>query len=209
MSDLAEKTSERRRSIWILTPVWLVVVLAGSWALLRFNFEPGAKGIIPKMWPDGTGLPRPHAPTLVLAMHPRCSCTRATLGELQILLARAKDQVVADILMYRPASGGGEWSDSDIASLARQISGTTIVDDPGGAKAARFGALTSGQVLLYSDSGTLQFEGGITASRGHSGDNNGRDAVIALLHNTPTAISSTPVFGCSLQGSSSPSREAQ
>lgn len=179
-------------------PVWVVLVLAGSWALLRFNFEAGSKGTIPKTWPDGTKLPYPHEPTLVLAVHPRCACTRATLGELQIILARAKAHVVADVLMYRPAISAREWSDSDVASLAREISGVTVIEDPGGAKAARFGALTSGQVLLYSEAGKLLFEGGITASRGHSGDNNGRDAVIALLDNGSAGISSTPVFGCAL-----------
>jgi hypothetical protein len=58
--------------------------------------------------------------------------------------------------------------------------------------------VTSGQVLLYDVSGRLVFRGGITAGRGHAGDNVGRDNVVAfLLHDTVPA-ESTPVFGCSI-----------
>jgi hypothetical protein len=74
------------------------------------------------------------------------------------------------------------------------------VEDPEGAAALRFGASTSGQTLLYNDSGRLVFNGGITAARGHEGPNDGQDAVIALLQNRPPLHTATPVFGCSLLG---------
>jgi hypothetical protein len=48
------------------------------------------------------------------------------------------------------------------------------------------------------------FKGGITASRGHSGDNLGRDAVIDLVTSGVASASSTPVFGCSLQNALGP-----
>ena len=61
-----------------------------------------------------------------------------------------------------------------------------------------FGALASGQTMFYDADGTLQFSGGITASRGHSGDNAGRSTITALLFNGKSAVRSTPVFGCYL-----------
>jgi hypothetical protein len=42
------------------------------------------------------------------------------------------------------------------------------------------------------------FQGGITISRGHSGDNPGRSAINALLHHELSNQIKTPVFGCSL-----------
>jgi hypothetical protein len=57
----------------------------------------------------------------------------------------------------------------------------TAVADPDGEEAQRFGAATSGHVLLFDPAGELRFSGGITASRGHVGDNDGCDRLIRLL----------------------------
>jgi hypothetical protein len=73
-----------------------------------------------------------------------------------------------------------------------------MVHDHDGVEARRFGAATSGQVILYDARGTLLFSGGITPARGHSGDSTGRDAILALLIDGSSEASETPVFGCSL-----------
>ena len=59
-------------------------------------------------------------------------------------------------------------------------------------------AETSGYVVVYSPSGELLFHGGITAGRGHAGDNSGEQAILSLLstHEAPTR--QTRVFGCAL-----------
>jgi hypothetical protein len=74
----------------------------------------------------------------------------------------------------------------------------TVLDDVDGTEARRFGALTSGQVVVYDADGRLRFSGGITPARGHAGDNAGRSAIIALLEGASSASVETPVFGCSL-----------
>ena len=70
--------------------------------------------------------------------------------------------------------------------------------------AKSFGTFTSGQTLLYDSAGRLLFKGGITAYRGHSGDNEGRSLITALLRgDAPAQIKlpvAMPVFGCSLRG---------
>lgn len=198
MSD-EPKTKRQRWLSAALLPVWVIVVGFGVYSLLRYSFEPGSKAEAPRTWPAGTRVPRSDKATLIVAVHPRCSCTQATLGELEIILARCAGDVAANLLMYRPAASARDWSDTDLRSRALKIRGLRLVDDAGGVEATRFGALTSGQVFLYSASGSLLFEGGITASRAHYGDNTGRDAIIALLRHEPTRISSTPVFGCSLR----------
>ena len=98
----------------------------------------------------------------------------------------------------RPNRGRALWT------TAREIPGVHVFEDRGAKVAQSFGAFTSGQTLLYNRDGHLLFKGGITAFRGHSGDNAGRIAILALLqHETPrTSIVPvvTPVLGCSLRG---------
>ena len=74
-----------------------------------------------------------------------------------------------------------------------------LVDrDADGVEAARFGAKTSGQALLYAADGRLLFHGGLTPSRGHEGDNEGLRRVTAILDGK-AARDESPVFGCSLR----------
>ena len=64
--------------------------------------------------------------------------------------------------------------------------------------------MTSGQTALYDPAGNLLFQGGITETRGHAGDNTGCEAIESLvLHQNMTTTPSTgpgetAVFGCSL-----------
>ena len=73
-----------------------------------------------------------------------------------------------------------------------------VVFDPDGVEARRFGAETSGHTLLFGADGRLLFSGGITASRGHAGDNAGESAIVALVNNQTPTRTQTLVFGCSL-----------
>jgi hypothetical protein len=79
------------------------------------------------------------------------------------------------------------------------ISNVDLRVDDGGAIARSFGALTSGEVLLYDARGALRFAGGITAARGHEGDSEGRDALEASIRGA-TGQARAAVFGCSLFG---------
>lgn len=55
------------------------------------------------------------------------------------------------------------------------------MNDRDGAELSRFGFRTSGDTRLYAPDGALVFHGGITASRGHEGDNPGQSAVLAAV----------------------------
>jgi hypothetical protein len=81
---------------------------------------------------------------------------------------------------------------------ASALPNVTVLRDDDGVEAARFGAVTSGQTLLYDANGELIFSGGITGARGHAGDNAGRRALIALLEHKEPFHRLTSVFGCSL-----------
>lgn len=137
-------------------------------------------------------------------VHPRCQCSSATLGELAIIMAHAQGRLDADVFFYLPAQEASTWARTDLWRSAGVIPGVRVFEDREASVARSFGAFTSGQTLLYDSRGRLQFKGGITAFRGHSGDNAGRSAIDALVRgdtslqlNLPVA---TPVLGCSLRG---------
>ena len=83
---------------------------------------------------------------------------------------------------------------------AAAIPGVAAREDLDGAQARLFGAETSGFLVLYDPRGQLLFQGGITGSRGHAGDNAGEDAVALLLTGRAAGLRQTPVYGCSLLG---------
>ncbi len=185
----------------LMAGLWLALIVLGTWRVLAYSYSPGVSISSERMWPSGTKLRHSEtASTLILAVHPHCPCTRATLGELAIIVTRCRRGLTTQILCYRPSASAATWSDTELIKSAREIPGVTIVDDPGGMEARRFGASTSGETLLYSPKGRLLFKGGITVSRGHSGDNLGRDAIIDFLTTGEARITKTPVFGCSLRG---------
>lgn len=182
------------------TAVWLAGVGFGISKLLAYSYKPGVQLASARTWPAASTLSHSRTKaTFVLAVHPHCQCTRATLGELAIIAARCPNKIQTEILLYRPSGFNPGWSDTDLRQAAMQIPGAAIVDDHDGVEARRFGAATSGQAFLYDRTGRLLFKGGITASRGHSGDNLGRNAVIDLINSGVASASSAPVFGCSLQ----------
>ena len=72
----------------------------------------------------------------------------------------------------------------------------TVQADDDGREARLFHAETSGHTALYGAQGQLIFDGGITVSRGHEGDNDGTEAILALLHDKTPDRAQTPVYGC-------------
>ena len=187
------------RSTLRFTP-WALAVGVGFAFAFRFEGTAGEAASAPTTWPAATSvLPAGGGKsTLLLFAHPRCPCTRATLSELSLLLTHEAAAVEARVLFVRPPGVELGWERSDLWETASRIPGLRVIADPDGAEARRFGAVVSGQVLLFAPDGSLRFSGGITASRGHQGDNPGRSAIEALLEGRPSTISTTPVFGCRL-----------
>jgi hypothetical protein len=159
----------------------------------------GAGAHPPSRWPDSSRIERrPGRATLVMLVHPHCSCSRASIRELAALMTSLQGRLGAHVLFLRPAGLTDDWTQTDLWKSAAAIPGGEAVRDLDGVEARRFEAATSGQVVLYGADGTLLFHGGITAARGHSGDNIGRDAIVALLTGSGRRRSETPVFGCAL-----------
>ena len=138
-----------------------------------------------------------------MIVHPRCPCSRASVGELSRLMTRLGDRVKGYVLVVQPeGTDGDEWSKSELADSAARINGIEVQLDRGGREAKLFGAATSGQTYLYSRTGALQFSGGITASRGHYGDSQGSSEIARLTLEgegaTAETAASSNVYGCEL-----------
>src|SRR5215472_11422328 len=107
-------------------------------------------------------------------------------------------RIAAHVLFVDPPGVSEGWDQTDLWSTAVAIPGVDVMRDRGGIEARRFGATTSGQVLLYDGAGRLMFRGGITSARGHEGDNVGRARIAALLAHSDATPRQSPVFGCPL-----------
>ncbi|QDV38427.1 thioredoxin domain-containing protein [Tautonia plasticadhaerens] len=184
---------------------WGLLVGAGHLLLGAHANRPGDPGAPPGRWPAGSRIaPDLGRPELLIFLHPRCPCSKASVEELAAALEPSRDRISvrAVLLRYGGRRGGPE---SDLGRLVRDRLGVEARPDPGGEEARRFGVTTSGHVLLFGPRGELAFSGGITAGRGHRGDNAGREAIRSLLRFGDAAASSHPVFGCPL---SPPPRES-
>jgi hypothetical protein len=138
---------------------------------------------------------------MLVFLHPRCSCSFATLSELARIAVRHKPGATLptiDILFYRPRNSA--WMPGELWERAQQLPGAQMHWDEGGREARRFGATTSGFVLLYDSSGHLLFSGGVTGSRGHEGTNYGIERLMASLDTSARTPESSLVFGCALGG---------
>jgi len=184
---------------------WTIVVATGLGVLWHYQTAAGIAGAPPTRWPrDSRIVPANDRPTLVVALHPHCPCSRASMEELDRLMARVHDRVSAHVLFIKPRELSDDWMHTDLWRRAAAIRGVAVLGDVDGIEAERFNAATSGQTMLYAADGRLLFSGGITSSRGHAGDNAGRSAIVALLTSRIAATRSTPVFGCSLLGAHAP-----
>jgi hypothetical protein len=167
--------------------------------MLTYERAAGSTGQTPPHWPADTGLSLDaNRATLVMFAHPKCPCTRASVGELNRLLAQCPGRVATHVLFFAPEHGASDWAQSDLWKSVAAIPGVAVEIDRDGKRAQRFGAETSGHVVLYNSRGELLFEGGITAGRGHAGDNAGANSIVSLLLANETSAPQTPVFGCSL-----------
>ena len=109
-------------------------------------------------------------------------------GEAGSVIATARDNDEK-----RTPIDADEWVDARLAFS--KVHGYWLLAPPGWKPLSK-------RDVIRGDMGL--FAGGITASRGHSGDNAGRSVLVALLHGAgprpggPVARHTSPVFGCPL-----------
>ena len=189
-----------RRTLRVLTMSWILVVGTGISMLGAYHARPGDRGSVPTRWPERTTLDLSKSkPTLIMFLHPRCPCSRASVAELSRLECLRLKRIAPLVVMIAPSRiDGTGWREPALERSVTTIPGVEIRHDDGGVEATRFGMATSGHVLLYSTSGSLLFSGGITPSRGHEGENDGIDSLNALILHETTPRRKNSVFGCPL-----------
>ncbi len=178
--------------------IWAATVAAAYQAIRRFESTPGSAAIAPVSWPARSAVPRTRGEwTLVMLVHPHCSCSRASVKELEAVLEKAPRSVQPYVLVFRPREFPAGWERTDVYTSATRVRRARVIVDRDGREARLFGGFTSGQTFLYDGDGKLRFEGGITSLRGHEGLNSGRTGIIRIA-NTQSGTGTHPVFGCAI-----------
>lgn len=187
------------RQIAAFGGTWLVAVGIGFVLLAGHSNRPAESAVPSSHWPQHSQIDLSQTgATLVMFAHPYCPCTKASLGELEKLLARAGGAVTPWIVVLETQVTSSARQSIELQQLTAAIPGVRVLADADGAEAIRFQAMSSGETFLYDANGTLLFSGGITFARGHFGDNLGRSAIETLLSGGSPSCSQTPTFGCPL-----------
>lgn len=196
-----------RRKAWLPLAILAWAVAVGiSWKMILeygLKSEPASPDATSLRWPSDTNLVIvPNRPTVVFFVHPKCPCTRASLAELERLWvlrdARANHSPQLIVVVTIPPKATSDWLTTRTVERASNLPGATLAIDPEGRVAQRFGASTSGAVMWFDAAGECRYAGGLTASRGHEGDNLGRSSLERLLRGATQPVSSIPALGCKL-----------
>lgn len=198
-NELAKRNARGGLVVKAAVLVWVLLLSCGTYKLLHYENNPGRDLNPPTRWPAQISIVRsPERFTLVMLVHPKCSCSSASIGELAKIMAKSHGRLDAKVLFLVPNELHGDWSNSATWTAAGEIPGVDSIADVDGRLAKLFNAKTSGFTVLYNRNGELVFHGGITAARGHWGDNAGSEAIQEFVDGKAPALNSTAAFGCNL-----------
>jgi len=189
----------RRSKSKALIILWLTAVCCLEAALVFHMSTPAARSSAIYNFPISAGrLHHPGRPTLVLFAHPLCPCSTASIEELSKLMSHINGRLDAYVFFLKPRGVQSGWERSAAWYEASMIPGVAVMCDEQGKMAAKFRATTSGSTYLYDQDGHLVFNGGITFARGHVGENEGSETILATVLDKSSDRKCTNVFGCSL-----------
>src|SRR5262249_4099028 len=107
--------------------VWFAAVSGGTVALARYNGTPGAAAGPRERWPVASAAGHEAGkPALLMLAHPRCPCTRASLAELSVVMARLGERVTATVLFLRPEGADDDWNKGELWNTAAAIPGVRV-----------------------------------------------------------------------------------
>jgi hypothetical protein len=199
------------RRLLLLCVAWLVCVASSFTALALYKAAPSEFGRTPLAYPSDSSVKRtPQRAAMIMFIHPRCACSRASLTELGRVMASYRGALGVDVtVMVRSEAVADEALErAPLVAQARALQGAQVRFDVAGVEAMRFAAETSGHTVLYAADGSLRFSGGLTNSRGHEGPSLGHAYLASALSEANESASkagqqslerrAAPVFGCGL-----------
>lgn len=181
----------------ILCVTWGASMLVGLFLSIDYECRPAVSGRAIASWPGSARISGAVKKSrLIMFLHPHCPCSWASLVGLADTLSRSRRAVAVHVLFFSSQDFTLPAQKSALWAKASTIPDVAITCDEEGAISRSFGASASGTVLLYDETGRLQFSGGITAGRGHVGQNAGSRALTAFLNYERVNDRDHPVFGC-------------
>jgi hypothetical protein len=184
----------RKRHFCILIIVVFWIICTGFFyrQMLNFDITPGVASLNPPAtWPTEF-----HKPTLIVFLHPKCTCSAASLTQIAKLQSRLPDRFQTILVLWQPSNGNSEWANLPQPDFG-QLADYKLVLDKEGRMARKFDAHTSGQSFLYDADGQIRFSGGLTSTRGDS-ESGPAFSTLAQLIAKQDSSKTAPVFGCSL-----------
>lgn len=151
----------RKISIGMLTAfvLWLTVVCGGTIQMIRYSTAPGSSGQPPSAWPTESQIPfDAHRPTLIMFAHPHCPCTRASLGELEVLLTRFPGQLSSYVVFLKPTDTITNWEKTDLWRKASSIPGVRVYTDNSGSKLTASNLKLQGKRCFMTEADTCYFK---------------------------------------------------
>src|SRR5688500_947730 len=105
----------RRPMFAVLCLIWLLIVGIGATILSNHQETAGGVALTPEHWPSGTKIPLAlDRATLVMFAHPKCPCTRASIEELNRLLARSSGRIATHVFFLKPDGTAEDWTQTDL-----------------------------------------------------------------------------------------------
>lgn len=202
----AGKSNTRRQTAYdslllVVYTIWIGLLLIGHTVLFEYELTAGPLSNSKRIFPDRSLIQLTHScQNLILFLHPACPCSAATVDEFRDLMGQGEKDSVGTVVFFMPRAKESEWSVAPIISSVKRIPNVSTLYDADGSQAKLFGATTSGHLFLYDGRGILQFSGGITGSRGHTGDNQYFELAKRTIVCKSPQFATAPVFGCSLRG---------
>ncbi len=199
--DLGTRSTMIPMISYIGVAVWSAMACTGMTLLTQYSFS-GESPVPTSLlkWPGKTTIEdRENRSHLLVFLHPKCTCSLATMDQLRDIHTKfCSPTVQTTFVFFCPSQAPDSWVATSLWQSAEEFSGARCLVDRNGVETQKFGASTSGHVILFDHDNRRLFTGGITRSRGHSGANPGAEALIRHLGGDKDPTPSFPVFGCSM-----------
>ncbi len=183
-----------------LIVVWSIAIICGMSSIIGYSNTPGEESFPPNVLLKEAPVSfNDNHYQLLMFIHPKCPCTRSSIRELTRFITSCPENITITFFCFVPSDKSDKnknWLNTDIVKSAQAIPHSIVISDVNGKWAKSFDAKTSGHVLLYHPDGNLLFSGGITAGRGHEGDNPGRTFITHAVKNKGSKSSQCLVYGC-------------